>query len=59
MDDTPNTAPAGWVDLLAESEAELAAGQLVSGEEVMRELDECIDRLEAKRVVRREAVRHR
>jgi hypothetical protein len=50
MDDTPTPAiaPAGWLEALAESEAQLAAGQIVSGEEVMRELDESIARLEAK-----------
>jgi len=51
MDDNPTSAPvpAGWLEALAESEAQLAAGQIVSGEEVMRELDECSARLEAKR----------
>ncbi len=34
---------------LEQSEAELAAGQLVSGDEVLRELDESIARMEAKR----------
>ena len=37
-------APAGWLEALAESEAQLAAGQIVPGEEVL----ESIDRLEAK-----------
>jgi predicted transcriptional regulator len=40
--------PAGWLDALAESEAQLAAGQIVPGEEVMRELLENIERLKAK-----------
>jgi hypothetical protein len=50
MDDTspPAIAPASWLEALAKSEAQLAAGEIVSGEEVMRELDECIVRLEAK-----------
>jgi hypothetical protein len=50
MDDTPTPAiaPTGWLEALAESEAQLAAGQIVDGEEVMRELDECIARLEVK-----------
>ena len=54
MDDAtvPSIAPAGWLEALAESEAQLAAGQIVSGEEVLRELDECIARLEAKRAAR-------
>jgi hypothetical protein len=37
---------------LARSEAELAAGQIVSGDEVLRELDESIARMEAKRAGR-------
>jgi hypothetical protein len=43
---------AGWLEALAESEAQLAAGQIVSGEEVMRELRESIDRLEVKRAAK-------
>jgi hypothetical protein len=34
--------------VLAESEAQLAAGQIVPGEEVMCALDECIARLESR-----------
>jgi len=34
---------------LARGEAEFAAGQFVSGDEVLRELDESIARMEAKR----------
>jgi hypothetical protein len=41
-------APAGWLEALAESDAQLAAAQSVPGEDVMRELFESIDRLEAK-----------
>ena len=37
---------------LARSEAELAAGRIVSGDEVLRELDERIARMEAKRAGR-------
>ncbi len=44
--------PAGWIKALAESEAQLAAGQIVFGEEVMRELRESIDRLEVKRAAK-------
>jgi hypothetical protein len=33
---------------LEQSEAEFAAGQIVSGDEVLRELDESIARMEAK-----------
>ncbi|MBW4090979.1 MAG: hypothetical protein HIU82_07715 [Proteobacteria bacterium] len=60
MDDTPrNRLPVDWnpptpseAELsaaLAESEADLAAGRLVSGDDVLRELDESIARMEAKR----------
>ena len=50
MDDTPTSAsaPAGWLEALAESEAQLAAGQVVDGDEVMREPDEYIAQLEAR-----------
>jgi hypothetical protein len=50
MDDTPNPAiaPAGWLEALAESEAELAAGLTVPGDVIMRELYESIARLETK-----------
>jgi len=34
---------------LARSDAQIAAGQIVPGDEVMRELDECIARMEARR----------
>jgi len=63
MDDTPqHRHPADWeppmpseAELLASltrSEAELAAGQIVSGDDVLRELDESIARMEAKRAGR-------
>jgi hypothetical protein len=63
MDDTPHHRhPAGWeppmpgeaelLASLAQSEAELSAGQIVSGDEVLRELDESIARMEAKRAGR-------
>jgi hypothetical protein len=50
MDDISNRAqaPAGWLEALDRSEAQLAAGETVPGEEVMRELYESIARLEAK-----------
>jgi predicted transcriptional regulator len=51
MDDTPHrtdAAPAGWAEILAESEAEAEAGLFVPGDEIMRELRESIARLEAK-----------
>ena len=37
---------------LARSEAQLAAGQIVSGDEVLRELDESIARMEARRAAK-------
>lgn len=42
MDDnpTPLLAPADWLEALARSEAQIAAGLIVSGEEIMRELYE-------------------
>ncbi len=41
-------APPRWLESLAKSEAERAAGQTVSGEAIMRELYESIARMEAK-----------
>jgi hypothetical protein len=51
MDDNSLTRqpPPGWLEALARSEAQVAAGQIVSGEAIMRELDESIARLETKR----------
>jgi hypothetical protein len=46
--DTSKHAPAGWLEALAESEAELAAGKTVPMDAVLRELDDAIDRLTAK-----------
>jgi hypothetical protein len=34
--------PPGWLEALARSEAQVAAGQIFSGEAIMRELDESI-----------------
>ncbi len=50
MNDTPHhtTAPAEWLDAIAEGEADLAAGRIVPGDEIMRELRENIARLEAQ-----------
>ena len=39
--------PAGWLEVLEESRAELAAGLTVPGDDVMRALYESIARLEA------------
>jgi hypothetical protein len=50
MDDPtpPNLAPAEWLEALAESEAQLAAGQTVPAEIVRQGLRASIARLEAK-----------
>lgn len=50
MDDNPTPAPvpAGWLEALARSEAELAAGLTVPGEAVRQRLHAAIARLEAK-----------
>jgi hypothetical protein len=45
----------GWLEILEASEAELAAGMIVSGDEVIREAYESIARMEAKLAARREA----
>jgi hypothetical protein len=58
----PTPSEAQLLASLARSEAELAAGQIVSGDEVLRELDESIARMEAKRAgrtPRRTATRRR
>ena len=47
--DPPMPSEAELLASLARSEAEFAAGQFVSGDEVLRELDESIARMEAKR----------
>jgi hypothetical protein len=43
----------GWLEIIEESEAELAAGQIVPGEAVHRASQEGIARLEAKAATRR------
>jgi hypothetical protein len=50
MDDTPTPSivPAGWLEVLAESDADLAAGRIVPGDVVMRDLRDSLARLEAK-----------
>jgi hypothetical protein len=50
----PGPAPAGWLEALARSEAQLAAGQVVPGEEIMRKLRDSIARLEAQQAVKPE-----
>ncbi|HUB14921.1 MAG TPA: hypothetical protein VMB34_23430 [Acetobacteraceae bacterium] len=51
MDDIPahTPAPAGWLEILEESEAELAAGLTVSAETVHRRIRDAIARIEAKK----------
>jgi len=48
MDDNPTPVPAEWLEALAESEAQLAAGQIVPATEVIRGLRDGIARLEDK-----------
>ena len=48
MDDMSQHAPAGWLEALERSEAQLAAGQVVSGDEVIRKLHASIARVEAR-----------
>ena len=50
MDDTPlrrRSAPAEWLEAIAKAEADLAAGRIVPGEQILRELRERLARLEA------------
>jgi PHD/YefM family antitoxin component YafN of YafNO toxin-antitoxin module len=49
MENLSSQAPPGWLDALAESESQLAAGQTVASESMMQRLRESIARLEAKR----------
>lgn len=62
-DDTPTTsiASAGWLEALAESDADLATGRIVSGDVVLRDLKDSLARLEAKAAARpaREGERQR
>jgi len=49
VDTTQRTAaPPEWLEALAKTETDLAAGRIVPGEEIMRELRESLARLEAK-----------
>jgi hypothetical protein len=47
--DPPMPTEAELLASLARSDADIAAGRIVSGDEVLRELDESIARMEAKR----------
>jgi hypothetical protein len=51
--EAPMPGEAELLASLARSEAELASGQIVSGDEVLRELNESIARMEAKRAGRK------
>lgn len=53
MDDSPIAAPADWLEALAESDADLAAGRIVPGEVVLRDLQDSLARLEAKAAARK------
>jgi hypothetical protein len=53
MDDSSPLPPPGWLEALAESEAQLAAGQTVPSEPIMQRLRETIARLdEGKQALR-------
>ncbi len=50
MDDTPTPAiaPAEWLEVLAESDADIAAGRIIPGEVVRQMLRDSVARLEAE-----------
>ena len=48
MDDNTKIAPAGWLEILEESEAEAATGQTVPGDVVRQMLRDSLARMEAK-----------
>ena len=47
-DDAPRPPPAGWLEALERSEADLAAGRVVPGEVVMERLRRTIAEMEAE-----------
>jgi hypothetical protein len=47
MDEHTNLIPADWLAVLDESDADMAAGRIVSGESVIRDLYASLARLEA------------
>jgi len=49
---TPASVPAEWLEVLAESDADIAAGRIVPSDVVMRELRDSLARLEAKKAAR-------
>jgi DNA recombination-dependent growth factor C len=63
MDDTPTPAiaPAEWLEVLAESDADIAAGRIVPSEVVQQMFRDSIARLEAKQAAaspRKATLRH-
>ena len=48
MTNVKDDAPLGWLDVLAESEADLAAGQIIPGDLIIRDLQGGLERLKAK-----------
>jgi hypothetical protein len=48
MDEHTKPAPSDWLAALEESEADVVAGRIVSGESVIRDLRASLARLEAK-----------
>lgn len=48
----PQPTPAGWLEVLERSEAQLVAGEAVSGNDVIRELHASVARMEAKRAAK-------
>ena len=60
MDDIADNTPPGWLEILEESDADIAAGRTVSSETVHRLLRESIAQLEAQAAERqREAASRR
>ena len=53
-DDTPRPPPAHWLEAIAESDAQLAAGQTVPLEPLLEEMRRALERLEASLAGRRE-----
>ena len=51
MDDIPDLPP-GWLEIIAEGEADIAAGRIVPGDVIKRGLLESNARIEAKRGAR-------
>jgi hypothetical protein len=54
MEDNPTLAPAGWLEVLAESDADVAAGQTVPTAVIGQGLRDSIARIEAKLAANRQ-----